>query len=230
MQPGCDSDHEKNYASAEEGDSEREGEIGPRDEMRGVVNTHQLNLHNIAVRQPGVNKAQERAQVGNNAPSHSDLNASFVINIPEETMTAPPRLVGTDTLPKLNVKAADMKSGLERAFDKYKNFFMLNYIKSGAGETATERELKASILRQYIGDAAMDGKYPLGRDRTKTYKELKRPLKTGFILRMPILSFAASLYVVQCMRVSLRGTSYSPCGKEFVRHPAQMPMNSLGGS
>ncbi len=180
MQRGCDSDHKKNYASAEEGDSEREGEIGPRDEVRGVVHTHRLNLHNIAVRQPGVNNAQDRVQVGNNAPSHSDLIASFVIDIPEEAMTAPPRLVGTDTLPKLNVKAADMKRELEQAFDKYENFFTLNYIKSGAAVTATEREVKASILQQYIGDAAMDGIYPSGRDHTKTYEELKKAIKDRF--------------------------------------------------
>ncbi len=121
-------------------------QVGPRDEVRGVVHTHRLNLHNITVRKPVVDNMQERAQVGDSAPNYIDPNESFVIDIPEETMMAPPRLVGTNTLPQLNVKATDMNRELERTFDKYENFFTLNYIKSGAGETAAEKELKASIL------------------------------------------------------------------------------------
>ncbi len=132
------------------------------------------------MRKPVVDNVQERAQVGNSAPNYIDPNESFVIDIPEETTTAPPRLVDTNTLPQLNVKATNMNRELERAFDKCENFFTLNYIKSGAGETAAERELKASILRQYIGDAAMDAIYPMGRDHTKTYKELKKAIEDRF--------------------------------------------------
>jgi hypothetical protein len=91
-----------------------------------------------------------------------------------------PRLIGTNTLPQLNVKATDMKRELESVFDKYENFFALNNIKSGASKTAQEKDLKASLLRQYIGDPAMDAIYPLGRDRTKTYEEIKKAIEDRY--------------------------------------------------
>jgi transposase InsO family protein len=82
------------------------------------------------------------------------------------------RLVGTDKLPELNVHAVDMAKELDRVFEKYQNFFVLNAL---AGRTTADEEtLKATVLRQYIGDAAMDAIRPMAAD--KTYEELRDAL------------------------------------------------------
>ncbi len=73
------------------------------------------------------------------------------------------RLVGTDKLLELNV----------RALEKYANFFILNGL-AGNSRTAEDETLPATVLCQYIRDAAMDAIRPKAAD--KTYEELRDAL------------------------------------------------------
>jgi hypothetical protein len=62
-----------------------------------------------------------------------------------------PKLIGAGTLSELNVKAVDMVYELQHVFDKFENFFDINRLATSAeGE-----KLKAGLLRQYVGDAAL---------------------------------------------------------------------------
>jgi hypothetical protein len=77
--------------------------------------------------------------------------------------------VGTDTLPKLDVKNVDMLYELDRVFDRFEIFFDMNGLTADNNHAldAAAVKLKSSILRQYIGDPALNGIRPLGSDRTK---------------------------------------------------------------
>ncbi len=93
-----------------------------------------------------------------------------------------PRLVGTDTLPKINVKATDLKRELESVFDAYENFFVLNRLADDnlTATSADNGKLMAAILRQYIGRDTLDAIHPDGRDRTKSYADLKAAIEGKF--------------------------------------------------
>jgi hypothetical protein len=93
-----------------------------------------------------------------------------------------PRLVGTDTLPKINVKATDLKRELESVFDAYENFFTLNRLADDnlVATSVDNGKLMASLLRQYIGRDTLDAIHPLGRDRTQSYTDLKTAIEAKF--------------------------------------------------
>ncbi len=107
---------------------------------------------------------------------------SVSVNRPLFSIMPPPRLIGTDTLPKLNVRAQDMKRELDRVFGKYENFFALNGLADNATVPTSDDNatLMASIFRQYLGDDALDAIHPIGIDRTKTYAEVKTALIAKF--------------------------------------------------
>ncbi len=124
---------------------------------------------------------QLRAQRSQNRASDFIPNLVNLFPVQSSTM-AVPRLVGTDTLPKLNVKATDLKRELESVFDAYENFFVLNRL---ADDTITATsvdngKLMAALLRQYIGRDALDAIHPDGRDRTKSYADLKAAIEGKF--------------------------------------------------
>ncbi len=87
-----------------------------------------------------------------------------------------PKLVGTGTLPELDVKAVYMAYELQRVFDKFENFFEINRLTNSDDDV----KLKAGLLRQYTGDANLAAINPIGRDRTKTYEELKAAIEKKF--------------------------------------------------
>jgi transposase InsO family protein len=97
-----------------------------------------------------------------------DLSGLF-----REQVSMARRLVGTDKLPELNVRAIDMAKELDRVFERYANFFVLNGL-AGNNRTAEDETLRATVLRQYIGDAAMDTIRPTAAN--KTYEELRDAL------------------------------------------------------
>jgi hypothetical protein len=97
-----------------------------------------------------------------------DLNSSLET---ENDLTMAHKLIGMEKLPELNTKAHDMRSELTRVFNKYQTVFEMNRVGTGNQSSAEDVQLKASVLRQYIGDAALDAIHPTGRDRTKTYEE-----------------------------------------------------------
>jgi hypothetical protein len=66
-----------------------------------------------------------------------------------------------------------MAKELDRVFEKYANFFVLNGL-AGNNRTADDEMLRATVLRQYIGDAAMDTIRPTADN--KTYEELRDAL------------------------------------------------------
>jgi hypothetical protein len=97
-------------------------------------------------------------------------------------MATTPRLIGTDTLPKFDVHARDLRRELDKVFCKFENFFALNRLVDGNGAATNNdnAKLMADLLRQYIGDDTLDAIYPLSTDRTKTYAELKAAIEAKF--------------------------------------------------
>ncbi len=91
------------------------------------------------------------------------------------TRCPPPKLIGAGTLPELNMKAMEMAYKLRRVFDKFENFFDIDRLTTSADE-----KLKAGLLCQYVGDVALAAIHLTGRDRTKTYEELKAAILKKF--------------------------------------------------
>ncbi len=102
--------------------------------------------------------------------------ANNVQSVRDSDEMAAPKLIGASTLPELNVKAVDMAYKLQRVFDKFENLFKINRLTN----SADDEKLKAGLVRQYIGDAALAAIHPTGRDRTKTYEELKAAIQKKF--------------------------------------------------
>jgi hypothetical protein len=73
-----------------------------------------------------------------------------------------------------------MAHELRWVFNKYENTFHMNEIGTSDPPTADHIRLKASVLRQYIGDAVLEAIDPVGTDRTKTYEEIKKAIEDKF--------------------------------------------------
>ncbi len=171
----------------------------------------------------------------NHADSHQvNVQSEEAIDIsvlfPEEMdQRQPPRLVGTETLPKLDVKAVNMQYKLDRIFDRFENFFDMNSLTADEGHAldAAAVKLKSSIFRQYIGDPALNGIRPLGSDQTKTYEELKaaivakyKPAYSDVFLRSQF--FRCTMMEGQSLRDFL-------VGMLFVELHARTQTNSFSG-
>ena len=89
------------------------------------------------------------------------------------------KLIGADRLKEIDIHAVDMTRELEKIFTKYETFFEMNRLGKTDSEdeeeveTKEHKRMKANVLRQYIGDAALEAIWPDPTDRTETYEELR---------------------------------------------------------
>ena len=92
-----------------------------------------------------------------------------------------PRYMGESTLKALNVKSTDINRVLRDFFRRFENFFLINRV---ANTTQADTQLRAALLRQFVGDNALHAIPSEADDVTKTYDELKTALETRFQVKL----------------------------------------------
>jgi transposase InsO family protein len=173
---GADDDDDSAFAEASVVDTASSRALRDRNvsRRRNRQDLQAAVRHNIDLPAARILRAQRAAN------RQSDFIPELDLLFP--SVMAVPRLVGTDTLPKINVKATDLKRELESVFDAYENFFTLNRLADDnlVATSVDNGKLMASLLRQYIGRDTLDAIHPDGRDRTKSYNDLKTAIEAKF--------------------------------------------------